>query len=93
MLEAYIANALGDSVNEYVRKHSRAALDLAGSAADGEARLRGLVGELESEYPAFSADFIQMLQDGIGDMAGAPSPIEVKIYGDDITTLVLEYLP
>ncbi len=28
-----------------------AALDLAGSAADGEARLRGLVGELETVYP------------------------------------------
>ncbi len=29
MLEAYIAKALGDSVNEHVRKHARAALDLA----------------------------------------------------------------
>jgi len=29
MLEAYIAKSLGDSANEYVRKHARAALDLA----------------------------------------------------------------
>ena len=30
---------------------------------------------------------IQILQDGIGDMAGSPSPIEVKIFGDDTATL------
>ena len=34
-----------------VRDAYWAALDQAGSAADGETRLRGLVGELASEYP------------------------------------------
>lgn len=34
------------------------ALDQAGSAADGEARLRGLVGELASEYPGAAATML-----------------------------------
>ncbi len=42
-------------VQNRVRDAYWAALDQAGSAADGEARLRGLVGELESEYPGAAA--------------------------------------
>jgi len=38
-----------------VRKAYWSALDQAGSAADGEARLRVLVGELEAEYPSAAA--------------------------------------
>jgi transposase-like protein len=38
-----------------VRKAYWSALDHAGSAADGEARLRALVGELEAEYPSAAA--------------------------------------
>jgi len=38
-----------------VRKAYWSALDQAGSAADGEARLRALVGELEAEYPRAAA--------------------------------------
>lgn len=38
-----------------VRDAYWAALDLAGSAADGEARLRTLVGELETDYPGAAA--------------------------------------
>jgi putative transposase len=38
-----------------VRDAYWAALDLAGSAADGEARLRDLVGQLEREYPGAAA--------------------------------------
>ena len=37
------------------------ALDQAGSAADGEARLRGLVGELESQYPGAAATLAEDL--------------------------------
>ncbi len=40
---------------DHVRKAYWSALDQAGSAADGEARLRALVGELEAEYPSASA--------------------------------------
>lgn len=44
--------------------------------------------QLEKSQPAFQVDIIQILQDGIGDIAGSPKPIEVKIYGDDTKTLV-----
>ncbi len=37
--------------------------------------------QIEGTYPAFQVDLIQILQDGIGDIAGSPAPIEVKIYG------------
>ena len=44
--------------------------------------------QIEGKYPAFEVDLIQILQDGIGDIAGSPSPIEVKIYGPDTATLL-----
>ncbi|MGI4792449.1 MAG: efflux RND transporter permease subunit [Janthinobacterium lividum] len=43
--------------------------------------------QIEATQPAFQVDLIQILQDGIGDIAGSPSPIEVKIYGSDTQTL------
>jgi multidrug efflux pump subunit AcrB len=42
---------------------------------------------LGSAEPAMQLDFAQILQDGIGDIAGSPSPIEVKVYGSDTNTL------
>jgi len=42
-------------LHDRVRNAYWAALDQAGSAADGEARLRGLVGELETDYPSAAA--------------------------------------
>jgi multidrug efflux pump subunit AcrB len=44
--------------------------------------------DLEATHPGFEVDLIQILQDGIGDIAGSPAPIEVKIYGPDNATLV-----
>ena len=44
--------------------------------------------QLAGEQPAFQVDLIQILQDGIGDIAGTPSPIEVKLYGTDTGTLI-----
>jgi len=44
-------------------------------------------GQIESSQPKFAVDLIQILQDGIGDIAGSPSPIEVKIFGPDTATL------
>jgi len=38
-------------------------------------------------YPQCETELLQILQDGIGDIAGSPSPIEAKIYGDDTATL------
>lgn len=44
-------------------------------------------GQIAAALPALQVDLAQMLQDGIGDIAGSPSPIEVKIYGDDMGKL------
>lgn len=49
--------------------------------------MAGLRGQIEASLPAMQIDFAQMLQDSIGDMAGSPAPIEVKIFGDDAATL------
>ena len=32
-------------------------------------------------------EFVQLLQDMLGDLEGAPTPIEVKVFGDDQATL------
>lgn len=44
-------------------------------------------GQIEGSQPKLQVDLIQILQDGIGDIAGSPSPIEVKIFGPDTATL------
>jgi hypothetical protein len=44
-----------EQLHNRVRNAYWAALDLAGSAADGEARLRTLVGELQTDYPSAAA--------------------------------------
>jgi len=36
-----------------------------------------------AEVPGVSVDFIQVLQDLIGDLAGTPAPVEVKLYAED----------
>ena len=32
-------------------------------------------------------EFVMLLQDMLGDLEGNPEPVEVKIFGDDLTTL------
>jgi CzcA family heavy metal efflux pump len=39
--------------------------------------------EIETAVPAVRVEFIQLLQDVIGDLAGAPSPIEIKLFTAD----------
>ncbi|WP_309712870.1 efflux RND transporter permease subunit [Armatimonas sp.] len=43
--------------------------------------------KLHEEVPGIEIEFIQILKDLIGDLAGAPEPVEVRIYGDDIKKL------
>ena len=43
--------------------------------------------QVEAEYPAAQVDFHQILEDQIGDIAGSPSPVQVKIYGPAESTL------
>jgi len=42
---------------------------------------------LAEAAPGMELEFVQLLQDMIGDLEGAPNPIEVKIFGDDPATL------
>ena len=46
--------------------------------------------ELQAAAPLAEIEFVQLLQDMLGDLEGSPTPIEVKIFGDD--TSVLEQL-
>jgi multidrug efflux pump subunit AcrB len=43
--------------------------------------------QVDAEYPEAQADFHQILQDNIGDIAGSPSPVEIKIFGPDESEL------
>jgi multidrug efflux pump subunit AcrB len=43
--------------------------------------------KVETAYPSAEVEFIQILQDLLGDLAGSPEPIEVKLFGDDMKTL------
>jgi CzcA family heavy metal efflux pump len=42
-----------------------------------------LRGKLAKALPGVEIEFVQLLQDMIGDLEGAPTPIEIKIFGDD----------
>ncbi len=40
-------------------------------------------GKIQSDVPGVDVDFKQILQDLIGDLAGAAAPVEVKLFGED----------
>ncbi|MBI1784414.1 efflux RND transporter permease subunit, partial [Candidatus Sumerlaeota bacterium] len=46
-----------------------------------------LRGQIAKEIPQIRASFVQIMQDTINDLAGNPSPIEVKIFGNDYHVL------
>ena len=43
--------------------------------------------KLQEAAPLAEIEFVQLLQDMLGDLEGNPTPIEVKIFGDDTATL------
>ena len=43
--------------------------------------------KLRAAAPLADIEFVQLLQDMLGDLEGAPTPIEVKIFGDDAAVL------
>ena len=45
--------------------------------------INDLRGKLAEAAPGVEIEFIQLLQDMIGDLEGAPTPIEVKVFGDN----------
>jgi CzcA family heavy metal efflux pump len=46
-----------------------------------------LRGQIEADVPGIEVEFVQILQDMIGDLEGSPEPVEVKLFGDDLPTL------
>jgi len=53
-----------------------------------EELIRELRPKVQQAMPLAEVEFVQLLQDMLGDLEGSPTPIEVKIFGDD--PLVLE---
>ncbi|MGC1106870.1 MAG: efflux RND transporter permease subunit, partial [Candidatus Acidiferrales bacterium] len=43
--------------------------------------------QIETNIPGVDVEFSQILQDMLGDLEGTPEPVEVKIFGSDITEL------
>jgi CzcA family heavy metal efflux pump len=43
--------------------------------------------KIDDEVPGLEVEFVQLLQDMIGDLEGQPNPVEVKIFGDDVERL------
>ena len=39
--------------------------------------------QIETSQPAIRVEFIQILQDLLGDLEGVPEPVEIKLFGDD----------
>ena len=58
-----------------------------GSRPPAEDVITGLRDRLAEAAPGFEIEFVQLLQDMLGDLEGAPTPIEVKVFGDDPETL------
>src|SRR3989449_5740170 len=44
--------------------------------------------QIQKTVPGVRVEFVQLLQDMIGDMEGSPEPVEVKIFGSDPQALV-----
>ena len=74
------------------RRSSTAATSWCGSAGPGPPRTAEEViaevrARLEREVPEVRVEFVQVLQDVLNDLSGAPRPIEVKLFGPDYAVL------
>jgi CzcA family heavy metal efflux pump len=58
-----------------------------GSRRSAEEIIGDLRGKLKGAAPQLDIEFVQLLQDMLGDLEGAPTPIEVKVFGDNAETL------
>ncbi|HKQ62466.1 MAG TPA: efflux RND transporter permease subunit [Candidatus Polarisedimenticolaceae bacterium] len=43
--------------------------------------------QVQEHVPGIEVEFVQLLQDMIGDLEGAPTPIELQVFGDDADEL------
>lgn len=55
----------------------------AGKARPTEAVIDELRGKIESSEPALQIEFVGILGDLIGDLTSSPSPIEIRLFGED----------
>ena len=60
---------------------------------DGRARstpavMADVVARIGAQLPGLQVDTAQPMEDLIGDLTGAPQPIEIRLYGQDTTSLV-----
>jgi len=49
--------------------------------------IEGLRNTFDQQLAGMTVEFMQLLQDMLGDLEGNPEPIEVKIFGDDLAML------
>jgi len=54
-----------------------------GSRRPIDAIISELRGKINEKYPQLDIEFIQLLQDMIGDLTSSPEPIEVKLFAQD----------
>jgi CzcA family heavy metal efflux pump len=54
-----------------------------GQRRPAEEIISDLRDKLKEAAPQLDIEFVQLLQDMLGDLEGAPTPIEVKVFGDD----------
>jgi CzcA family heavy metal efflux pump len=54
---------------------------------DSDEVIDSLREQLHDAAPGLDIEFVQLLQDMLGDLEGAPTPIEVQIFGDDAEVL------
>jgi CzcA family heavy metal efflux pump len=48
--------------------------------------------KIAERYPMLEVEFVQLLQDMIGDLTGAPEPVEIKLFSED-SALLREWAP
>jgi CzcA family heavy metal efflux pump len=58
-----------------------------GTRREAQTVIEDLRDKLAKAAPQLDIEFVELLQDMIGDLEGAPTPIEVKVFGDDTETL------
>ncbi len=55
----------------------------------GEEIISELRNRVEKEEPGLEVEFVQVLQDMIGDLSNAPEPVQIKLFSPDPTLLAL----
>jgi multidrug efflux pump subunit AcrB len=43
--------------------------------------------QIDERYPQAHAEFVKLLEDELNDLAGEPRPVEIKLFGNDLTVL------